>query len=124
MAEVGIAEAARLLGVSEDTVRRRLKRGELQGTKVARPQGFTWAVELARSDMADGHHVSEPMQPPPEAPAQDNKGSDLLEFLQEQIRVKDGQIGELVHTIREMQTYMLPAPKHGNSWWRRVGRLS
>ena len=43
---VSIAEAAERLGVSADTVRRRLKRGELTGEQETTPQGFVWRVAL------------------------------------------------------------------------------
>ena len=39
---VPIAEAARQLGVSVDTVRRRIKRGELAAERRETPQGFVW----------------------------------------------------------------------------------
>ena len=39
-------EAATRLGVSEHTVRRRVKRGELAGIQVSTPQGFVWRVRL------------------------------------------------------------------------------
>ena len=41
-----IPEAARRLGVSEHTVRRRVRSGELPGKQVATPQGFTWVVDI------------------------------------------------------------------------------
>jgi hypothetical protein len=41
-----IAEAARRLGVSIDTARRRLKRGQLVGREVPTPQGHRWDVWL------------------------------------------------------------------------------
>jgi len=43
---VPIREAALRLGVSPDTVRRRMKTGELHGEKQPTPQGFVWLVEL------------------------------------------------------------------------------
>lgn len=43
---VTISEAAVRLGVSPDTVRRRIARGELAAEKEARPQGFVWFVTL------------------------------------------------------------------------------
>lgn len=43
---VTIKVAAERLGVSADTVRRRLRAGELQGEKRSDPQGPTWYVEL------------------------------------------------------------------------------
>ena len=44
--QVTIAEAARLLGLSEKTVRRRVVRGELPGIQEATPQGYTWFVDI------------------------------------------------------------------------------
>jgi excisionase family DNA binding protein len=43
---VTVPEAARRLGVTEDTVKRRLRKGELQGERKERSQGYTWMVEL------------------------------------------------------------------------------
>lgn len=43
---VTISEAAVRLGVSPDTVRRRIARGELAAVKEPRPQGFVWFVVL------------------------------------------------------------------------------
>jgi hypothetical protein len=45
---VPIREAARLLGVSPDTVRRRIKRGELDGELVAQGAGQIWLVNLPK----------------------------------------------------------------------------
>ena len=53
MVSVSIAEAAERLAVSQDTVRRRLRSGKLSGERVARPQGFIWAVHL---DSGPGTH--------------------------------------------------------------------
>jgi excisionase family DNA binding protein len=41
---VSVSEAARLLGVTEKTVRQRLRTGELRGERVKRPQGHVWRV--------------------------------------------------------------------------------
>ena len=43
---VTMTEAARRLDVTVETVKRRLRRGELQGQKQPRPQGFTWLIEM------------------------------------------------------------------------------
>src|SRR4030095_15032699 len=45
-AYVTVDEAARLLGQSSSTIRRRLEKGTLEGYQVARPQGvgFAWHV--------------------------------------------------------------------------------
>ncbi len=46
MALVKMGEAAQQMGVSVDTVRRRLRRGELQGHHQPTPQGFIWLIEF------------------------------------------------------------------------------
>lgn len=43
---VTIAEAAEALGVSADTVRRRMRRGDIPAREEPRPQGFRWLVLL------------------------------------------------------------------------------
>jgi excisionase family DNA binding protein len=43
---VSVTEAARLLGVTEKTVRQRLRTGELRGERTERPQGHVWRVVL------------------------------------------------------------------------------
>jgi len=53
---VTINEAAKRLGVSPDTVRRRLKRGDLQGEREKTPQGFVWRIILPR----DASDATEP----------------------------------------------------------------
>jgi len=61
MVTVSITEAAKRLGVSEKTVRRRLSGGALRGERVSRPQGYTWAVHLdddvAIRPVANGHRT-------------------------------------------------------------------
>ena len=48
-------EAAELLGVSVDTIERRIKRGELKGHKESRPQGLTWLVEIPQEIIPQGN---------------------------------------------------------------------
>jgi excisionase family DNA binding protein len=44
--EISITDAATILKVSVDTVRRRIKQGELKAHKVASPHGETYLVEI------------------------------------------------------------------------------
>jgi hypothetical protein len=50
---LSIQEASHRLGVTEHTIRRRLRKGELQGEQVPRPQGFTWVV------IVDDNHLDD-----------------------------------------------------------------
>lgn len=44
---ISVAEAAQRLGVSERTVRRRIKAGEIRAASIETPQGHTWHVDPA-----------------------------------------------------------------------------
>ncbi len=44
-----LPEAARILGVSESTVRRLVKAGKLEAERVLRPQGHVWMVRVPAS---------------------------------------------------------------------------
>ncbi|MGI8403783.1 MAG: hypothetical protein ACR2OE_03270 [Thermomicrobiales bacterium] len=41
-----VADAAQVFGVSVDTIRRRMKRGELDTRREQTPQGFRWLIRL------------------------------------------------------------------------------
>ena len=46
MVRLTVSEASKRLGVNADTIRRRIRRGELSGFQEQRPQGFVWMVEF------------------------------------------------------------------------------
>lgn len=73
---VTIKEAAERLGVSQDTIRRRLKTGELAGEREKTRQGFVWRVALP-PEFAQAPAAAEP------APA----ASDAVELAQLRERV-------------------------------------
>jgi excisionase family DNA binding protein len=56
---VTVAEAAAILGVSTTTIRRMLKRGQLEGERVHRPQGTAFVVTLP----TDAAHAAEDAAP-------------------------------------------------------------
>jgi excisionase family DNA binding protein len=68
-----ILEAAQRLGVSPDTVRRRVKSGELPAHQKKRGQGFQWLVDLAsfpeapEEDARPGPADHRPAAPQPRA---------------------------------------------------------
>jgi len=131
------AEAARRLGVSIDTVERRLKRGELQGQQEQRGKGWRWLIEVsgdrAPADAPANNGVA-PAPAPVNAPASTTDApaenglvvvlQDQIVGLQDQLRVmnqalssRDNQIVELITVVRQTQA-MLPPPRR--SWWRRL----
>ena len=110
---VSIAEAAERLRLSEQTVRRRVRSGELPGVQLDTPQGFIWMVEL------------------PDDLSTDNPDSGEIKVLRELIDTLRAQIetlsAELEGRRREAQEFLfllqqaqaaLPAPRDNRSWWR------
>ena len=53
-----LQEAAARLGISVNTLRRKLEAGKVRGTRVERPQGYVWRVYLP-ADQRDGHPRSQ-----------------------------------------------------------------
>ena len=86
--EMAITAAAEHLGVSPDTVRRRIRRGQVTARQVPRPQGHVWMVDLQPA-------------PPTGGGGQDDKDR-LIEVLQAQVL---SQGGELDTRRREVQFY-------------------
>lgn len=113
-----IAEAAERLGVAPDTVRRRLKRGELAGEKEQTAQGYVWRVALPKASR-------EPQEPAGDAGAgvalaQLRERVAGLEQLADELRserdawreqaARDGDAArELRILLRQAQTLALPA---------------
>jgi len=104
---VPIAEAARRLGVSADTVRRRLKRGELEGEQHPTAQGFVWLVAMpAGSGSPDAALVQAP-DGQAATPAEGTTVADLWRALEEEgkatIAAKDETIGRLAAEVAHLR---------------------
>jgi excisionase family DNA binding protein len=126
---VSLPEAAQRLGVSVDTVKRRLRRGEMKGQRVPRPQGYTWLIELQDNQpdsMADSTASSTA-----ELDAATIEVLNLREMLvmaqsqiatqQEELASKNKQIEQL-HVLLQQAQAALPAPRGSRSWWQRLWR--
>jgi transposase len=124
MGEVSIQEAATRLGVSVETIRRRLHRGVLKARQVPTPQGFVWMVELPNEEPQQDIR-SEESAPLHELVAvlksQLEKKDHQLEIQaaahQEQLEAKDRQIEQL-HVLLQQAQAALPSPKGHRPWWR------
>jgi len=93
-----IGETAKKLGVSEKTIRRRIKCGELK----ARMESGRWMVEWMDVGNEESSHVSSE-----------------LEVLRKQLEEKDRQIAELHVLLRQAQEQwqrFLPMPSK-RQWW-------
>ena len=136
MALVTMGEAAHYLNVSVDTIRRRLRKGELQGEQEPTPQGFIWLIDIPESPRpgtAYADATAEPNGAQADATASDASVTrELVEVLQrelgvrdKQLEVKDQQLETKDQQIRELHILLqqaqpaLPAPNNnGSSWWR------
>ena len=109
MAKLTIAQAADTLGLSQDTIRKRLRSGDLQGQKVKGAGGFRWEVFVAddgptvKGDTQDGNHANNT----------NGNSSALVEILREELTEKNRQISELHRLLA--QTALNAAP--GRPWW-------
>ncbi len=120
--QVGLSEAARLLGISESTARRRLRNGELPGRQVPTKQGFVWMIEV------DDALVTDNTDPGELAALRSLVGSlnEQLALLksqvvaqQDQLVAKDTQIGQL-HVLLQQAQAALPAAGDNRSWWHKL----
>jgi hypothetical protein len=136
---VTMAEAARRLDVTVETVKRRLRRGELQGKQQPRPQGFTWLIEMPEDK---GDQDSTPSVTPSDTPtsnAEVHRLEDMISLLQKELDItreelehqrsmyqselvsKNKQIEQL-HVLLQQAQAALPVPRDNRPWWQRLWR--
>lgn len=102
---MNIPEAAAHLGVSRDTIRRRIKQGTLKSEKVKTAQGYRWEIDI---DIAS----ATPMQ----MPTQDAYVTSLLEHISSLERELESRRVEIQQLHVIMGRKALPGP----SWWQRL----
>jgi len=106
--ELSVNDAAQHLGISPDTVRRRIRRGEIQATKQPRPQGFKWTVTVGDATFD---------------PGQGDQGDqgELVTALQERITAQERILDARGEEIRELHRLLaagaLEAGKR-RPWWK------
>ena len=123
MARLSIPEAVHTLGLSQDTIRKRLRSGDLQGQKVKGAGGFRWEVFVAddptvKGVTQDGNHANVTDDGDH---ANDGNGRTLVvelkarvNNLEEQLTIRAGEIDQLHRLLA--QTALNAAP--GHPWWR------
>jgi hypothetical protein len=116
MVKVSIAEAAHRLGISQDTVRKRLRLGELRGEQISAPGGFRWLIEVPPDE--GGTEIAEAPSELDEVLRDVIRRQDeTMNQLREQLSAKDQQISEL-HVLLQQAQAALPAPRNNQPWWR------
>jgi len=107
--KVSVGEAARRLGVSTDTIRRRISKGELTAHQEPTPQGFRWKVELTLKDQPfNGHN---------------NNVETLVTTLQAQVKAQAEELDSRRREVQELHVLLqtaqaaLTAPER-RTWWK------
>ena len=123
MAGISIREAAQLQGVSQDTIRRRIRRGELKAHQEPTPQGFRWLVEL-EEEVAQAE--PRPTLGQGIGDAQAGEAQVLRELVAtlrsqvqgqgEELEARRREVSEL-HILLQQKALMAPG---GHPWWRRL----
>jgi len=104
MAErVTIREAAERLGVSPDTIRRRITRGTLEAVQEPRPQGFVWMVELPTTKRR--RTTKRPQKPRGPSPAKLEATllREKVEMLTTELESRRREVGELHQLLAQSQ---------------------
>jgi hypothetical protein len=128
---VPIKEAARILGVSEDTIHRRLKAGKLQGAQQERPGGWMWMVEVPSVDSVGCSTPSLATTTPPSQLPTSSREAELLtevRLLREQISQLQGQLQlQTLIALEALQKVPRSLPtgttRPSASWWRVLAAL-
>jgi hypothetical protein len=124
MQEVTIAEVAKCLGKSTDSIRRRIAKGELKARKVPSPHGEIYLIELPDSATVTSS-VSEDKEDNPLAVEAMRKTISILET---ELEARRREVQELHVLLQQAQKQLPPgksevttgeAPKKV-SWWRQL----
>jgi len=107
--KVSIGEAARRLGLSTDTIRRRIGKGELLAHREPTPQGFRWEIELQANDQPVNGH--------------EGNADALVTTLQAQVQAQAEELDARRREVQELHVLLqtaqaaLTAPER-RAWWR------
>jgi hypothetical protein len=130
MVLVSVIEAARSLGVSEETIKRRIRRGELNGQQQPRPQGYVWMVDIPEEVLASTSQHDTTTTHDDDTDHDTSSGEirrleEMVKLLQQQLNVYQEELEyrrrevQELHVLLQQAQAALPAPKEDRpSWWR------
>jgi len=115
--EVSISQAAQLLGVSQATVKRKMRRGDIKGHQEKRPQGYRWLVEV---DMDRINHQST-THPSDDDSTSTGELTTLVTTLQAQVQAQGEELSARRREVAEL--HQLLAQQHAlnagrRPWWK------
>ena len=121
MASLTIKEAAERLGISEVTIRRRLRTGQLNGYQESPPTS-KWFIEVSDNveqgevntdDDDDSLRLVDALRDPIK------RQDEVIALLMHQLEAREREVLELHVLLQQSQT-ALPAAGDNRSWWRRL----
>ena len=124
MKEVPITDAAKILNVSMDTVRRRIGKGELKARKVPSPHGETYLVEVPD----DPNPVSEIPDDKDDNPVAIEAMRKTISILETELEARRREVQELHVLLQQAQKQLPPGNADSSSekapvkvsGWRRL----
>ena len=133
MGLVSVSEAARSLGVSEETVKRRIRRGELNGQQQPRPQGYAWMVDIPEEVLASTAQHDTTTTHDDDTDHNTSSGEirrleEMVTLLRQQLSVYQEEVESRRREVQELHVLLqqaqaaLPAPRNSKPWWRRMWR--
>jgi len=116
-----IKEAARILGISANSVRAKLKSGELSGCKVKGSTGEQWLVELTKVTSEPTKLTNQATQTiEPVATGEISRLLDIIERQASKLEAASGQIGYLQSQLENSRDQVkLLEDRSKSPWWLR-----
>jgi DeoR/GlpR family transcriptional regulator of sugar metabolism len=122
MASLTIKEAAERLGISEVTIRRRLRTGQLKGYQESPPTG-KWFIEVSDDDVGQdgvGADADDDSLELVDALRDMIKRQDeVIALLKHQLEAREREVQEL-HVLLQQFQMALPAAGDNRSWWYKL----
>ena len=124
MKEVPIIDAAKILNISMDTVRRRISKGELKARKVPSPHGETYLVEVPE----EPGPVSEVPEDKEDNPVAIEAMRKTISILETELEARRREVQELHVLLQQAQKQLPPGNTESStekapvkvSGWRRL----
>ena len=122
MARLTIKEAAERLGISEVTIRRRLRTGQLKGYQQS-PLTGKWFIEVSDDDVEQGEVDTDEYDDSLElvGALRDTikRQDEVIALLKHQLEAREREVQELHVLLQQSQT-ALPAAGDNRSWWYKL----
>ncbi len=115
---VTIAEAAKSLNVSKDTIRRRIKKGELNAQKLEGPYGYAYYINA--KDLAQAQQIVDVVPVSRNLSKKELQGvvQDAVQPLADEVRQLRQEVQNLTQQLEEIK--QIEAPEQKRSWWKKI----